>query len=301
MKGVFTALVSPFDPQGGLDLGAFRKILESQAEAGVAGVIPCGTTGESPTLSQDEKQTLIRTAIETLRGTKVRVLAGTGSNDTVETVRFSRWASDQGVAGVLVVTPYYNKPSQAGLRAHFLAVAEAVSCDVMLYNVPSRTGVSLTAETVVQLANHPRIRSLKEASAHVAFASEILDLLARTAAGSGFDLLAGDDAAYLPLLSVGAAGVVSVASNLFPRAMVKLQSLMDAGKIAEARELHRKYHPLFRDLFIESNPSPIKHALHWMGICRASLRMPLTELGPASASALESSLKLCGLRPGVPA
>ena len=186
----------------------------------------------------------------------MKVLAGTGGNSTSETVEFSRWASQHGVDGILVVTPYYNKPSQAGLIEHFLAVAQAVTCEVIcLYNVPGRTGVSLTAESVCTLAEHPRIRSIKEATGNVSFTSEILDCLGRH--GRKIDILSGDDATYLPLLSVGAVGVVSVASNLFPRAMVKIQKSVDAGDFASARAVHQSYFPLFRDLFVESNPVPI--------------------------------------------
>jgi 4-hydroxy-tetrahydrodipicolinate synthase len=180
MKGVYTALVTPFDSHGALDLKAFRKILDDQIDAKVAGVIPCGTTGETPTLSVEEKQKLIHLSVEACRGTGVKVLAGTGTNNTEETVSFSKWASDQGVDGILVVTPYYNKPSQAGLVDHFLAVAREVSCEIMLYNVPGRTGVSLSTQSICDLAEHPRITSLKEASGSVPFTSEILDCIRKT-------------------------------------------------------------------------------------------------------------------------
>ena len=227
MKGVFTALISPFLSDGSLDLPSYRKILEDQAAAKVTGVVPCGTTGESPTLSSSEKQTLIKTALEVLKGTGIKVLAGTGANNTAETIQLSKWASDQGVDGLLVVTPYYNKPSQAGMIEHFHAVANAVNCELMLYNVPGRTGVSLSPETISKLAEHPRIRSLKEATGDVALTCEILDVLGKKK--QKLDILSGDDATYLPLLSIGAVGVVSVASNLFPREMVALQNAMAAG------------------------------------------------------------------------
>ena len=296
MRGVFTALVTPFNSNNELDLEAFKRILLDQQNAGVAGVIPCGTTGESPTLSRDEKKKLISTALQTLKGSGVKVLAGTGTNDTAETVEFSRWASEQGVDGLLVVTPYYNKPSQAGLTAHFRAVADAVRCEVMLYNVPGRTGVSLTAETVTQLAQHPRITSIKEATSNVAFASEILEQLRNSQCA--MTLLSGDDAAYLPLLSVGAHGVVSVASNLFPRAMVAIQKNFAAGRVAEAASLHQRFYPLFRDLFIDSNPGPIKHAMSYAGWCDARLRPPLAMLSAEHRQKLETSLRACGVSAG---
>ena len=296
MRGVFTALVSPFNSRNELDLVAFKKILEDQRDAGVAGVIPCGTTGESPTLNKDEKKKLISTAIETLKGSGVKVLAGTGSNNTADTVEFSRWASDQGVDGILVVTPYYNKPTQAGLEAHFRAVADAVKCDLMLYNVPGRTGINLSPETTVKLASHPRITSLKDAAGNLSITSETLDQLAL--AGSKMSVFSGDDDLYLPSLAVGGSGVVSVASNLFPRAMVAIQKYFDDGKVKEAAQLHQRFHPLFRDLFIESNPTPIKHAMAFAGFCETYVRAPLAPLSAASREKLEASFRRCGIEKG---
>jgi len=292
MRGVYTALVTPFSSNGSLDLEAYRRLLKDQVDAGVDGVIPCGTTGESPTLTLDEKKQLITIALEQLKGTRVKVVAGTGSNDTRETVALSQWASSAGVAGILVVTPYYNKPTQKGLEAHFRAVADAVTCDVMLYNVPGRTGVSLTAETIVRLAEHPRIKALKEATGNVAFASEIVDQL--THARRSLALLSGDDATFMPFLAVGGCGVVSVASNLFPRAMVALQKAMDEGRLAEARILHERFYPLFRDLFVESNPVPVKAALESLGFCRGDVRAPLATLSDASRVTLMKALDRCG-------
>src|SRR5687768_9022909 len=205
MRGIWTALVTPFNDKNELDLDAYKRILRDQKDAGVTGVIPCGTTGESPTLTEAEKKVLIQTALEELKGSQVKVYAGTGSNDTAQTVAFSKWASDQGVDGLLIVTPYYNKPTQAGLKAHFRAVADAVSCEVMLYNVPGRTGVSLTSDTIAELAEHPRITSIKEATGNPAFTSEIQAALAK--AGQKLLIFSGDDATFLPLLSVGADGV----------------------------------------------------------------------------------------------
>lgn len=296
MRGVFTALVSPFNSRNELDLEAFKRILDDQKAAGVAGVIPCGTTGESPTLTKDEKKTLIKTAVEAMKGSGVKVLAGTGSNDTVETVEFSRWASDQGVDGLLIVVPYYNKPTQTGLEAHFRSVADAVKCEIMLYNVPGRTGISLSPETTVKLAAHPRITSLKDAAGNLSVTSETIDQLA--AAGSKLSVLSGDDDLYLPSIAVGAAGVVSVASNLFPRAMVAIQKHYDAGRVAEAAQLHQRFHPLFRDLFIESNPAPIKYAMSFAGFCEPQVRAPLAALSAASRAKLDESLRRCGVEKG---
>lgn len=296
MRGVFTALVTPFNSRNEIDLDAFKRILQDQKEAGVRGVVPCGTTGETPTLSDEEKKLLIRTTLDTLKGSGLKVLAGSGSNDTAGTVAFSRWASDQGVDGLLVVTPYYNKPSQAGMLAHFTAVADAVACPVMLYNVPGRTGVSLNSDTIALLAKHPRITSIKEATSNVAFASEILDQLARDR--SPMTLLSGDDAAYLPLLSIGAHGVVSVASNLFPRAMVDIYKAMESGNPAAAMKIHQRFFPLFRDLFIDSNPGPIKYAMSYAGWCEARVRAPLATLSQTHIHQLEASLKHCDITQG---
>jgi 4-hydroxy-tetrahydrodipicolinate synthase len=230
------------------------------------------------------------------------VIAGTGSNSTSESVALSSWASKAGVAGVLIVTPYYNKPSASGLLAHFTAVADSVECPVMLYNVPGRTGVSLPPETAARLAAHPRIRFLKEATGNVALTSEFIDQFRAT--GHSLEIFSGDDATFLPLLSAGAAGVVSVASNLFPREMVQIQALFDAGRNREALELHQRYYPLFRDLFIESNPVPIKAALDFVApeasrsLCSATVRAPLAPLGAENRRKLEASLARCGFKPG---
>jgi 4-hydroxy-tetrahydrodipicolinate synthase len=292
MRGVFTALITPFQNDGALDLEAFKKLLADQRAAGVSGVIPCGTTGESPTLSSDEKKTLIQTAIDSLKGSGVKVIAGSGSNNTRETIELSKWASEKGADGVLIVTPYYNKPSQAAMSAHYQAVAEAVKCEVIPYNVPGRTGVSMTAQTMAALAAHPRITSLKEATGNVALTSEVLDLLA--ASDKNLDILSGDDATYLPLLSVGAVGVISVASNLFPRAMVALQKAFEHGEVAEAQKLHARFFPLFKDLFIDSNPVPIKYAMAKIGFCKNVLRAPLLALSNADSMKLDLSLERCG-------
>ena len=299
MQGIWTALVTPFDDQKNLDLASFRKILHDQIDAKVSGVIPCGTTGEAPALTLEEKKILILATLEELRGTGIRVVAGTGTNNTAETIEISQWASRKKVDGVLIVTPYYNKPSQEGLIEHFTSIADQVDCEVMLYNVPGRTGISLTPETITHLSFHPKITSLKEATGNVAFSSEILDHL--SAARANLDLLAGDDATFLPLLSIGAKGIVSVASNLFPRAMVALYTAQKNGQIDLARNLHQRYYPLFRDLFIESNPVPIKQALALAGWCQPHVRLPLVSMKKANIEKLQDSFTRCELLKGQPA
>lgn len=296
MRGLWTALITPFLSSNEIDFDSYRTILRDQRDAGVTGVIPCGTTGESPTLSLEEKKKLISFTLTELKGSGVSVIAGTGSNNTAETVALSAWASEQGVAGVLVVTPYYNKPSQTGLEAHFRAVADAVTCEVMLYNVPGRTGVSLTSDTIARLSRHERIRSIKEATGNVAFTSEILDAVTR--ANSKLDVLSGDDATFLPMLSVGATGLVSVASNLIARELVAIQRAFAQGDMATANRLNQKCFPILRDLFIESNPMPIKHAMAYAGFCGPNLRLPLTSLSQPAVLTLESTLRSCGVKPG---
>jgi 4-hydroxy-tetrahydrodipicolinate synthase len=296
VKGVYTALITPFDSRGDLDLKAFRAIIEDQLAAGVAGIVPCGTTGETSTLSLDEKKTLIDTTLQLCKGSSVKVIAGTGTNNTEETIEFSKWACTQGADGVLVVTPYYNKPSQHGLVEHFLGVAREVTKEVVLYNVPSRTGISLSAQTICELAEHPRITTIKEASGNVPFTSEILHCAKKT--NRKIDVLSGDDATFLPLLCVGATGVISVASNLFPRAMVAMQKAFDENRVHAALELHQKYYPLFRDLFIDSNPVPIKYAMSVAGFCSPIVRKPLMEMSGTNVEALRESLKECGIKVG---
>lgn len=288
-SGVWTALVTPFTASGKIDLEAYQKLLEFQKKSGVAGVIPCGTTGESPTLTLEEKKLLITTTVAFFKKSSVRVLAGTGSNNTQETVQFSKWACDAGVAGLLVVTPYYNKPQPAGLEAHFLAIANAVTCPIMLYQVPGRTGVRFTIDTLLTLARHPRIRALKEASADATWTSELRGALLR--AKLNLQILSGDDPTYLPYLAIGAVGTVSVASNIIPRQMVELT---EANR-SRALKLHQEYSELFRNIFIESNPVPVKQALAWMNYCRRDVRLPLAPMTDKNAATLKDTLIRCGV------
>ena len=293
-SGVYTALVTPFQSDGSLDLAAYERLLHLQLKAKVAGVVPCGTTGESPSLTAEEKKLLIQMALKYFQGTGIKVIAGTGSNNTTDTVEFSKWASDQGVQGVLVVTPYYNKPSQAGLLQHFIKVADGIQCNLILYNVPGRTGVSFTPGTISELAAHPRITAIKEASGNVSFSSEILDSL--KLAGQTLEILSGDDINFLPILAIGGVGLVSVASNLIPHVLVEIDSAFESGDIKRAQALHFKYLPLFRDQFIESNPGPIKTALAATGMCSAFCRLPLAPLTSESTQKLSASLVRCGLK-----
>jgi 4-hydroxy-tetrahydrodipicolinate synthase len=297
-RGVWTALATPFLPNLSIDWTAWDQLIQKQVQAGIHGIIPCGTTGESPTLSLDEKKKLISRAIEKTRGTSTRVIAGTGSNNTEETIAFSKWASEAGAAGVLVVTPYYNKPTQAGLKSHFTQVADAITCPIMLYNVPGRSGVGLTAETIAELAKHPRIRALKEATGNLQFQSEIIDQL--LLGGSKLDILSGDDATYFPALCAGAQGAVSVASNICPEEMVALQAAVDQGNLSLGLSIHTRLFPVFRDLFVETNPAPVKAALAWQGLkSAAELRLPLVKMSEKSQQTLEKALIRAGVKSGI--
>jgi 4-hydroxy-tetrahydrodipicolinate synthase len=283
-RGTFTALVTPFQ-DGALDLPALEKLIEDQIAAGITGVVAVGTTGESPTLSHEEKEQVIRLTVEIAKG-RCQVLAGTGSNSTAAAVMATEAAEKLGVDGMLVVAPYYNKPSQEGLFRHFRAIAQATASPLMLYNIPGRCGVDIGAETVERLAVGCRnIVSIKEASGSV---ERVSDLRARLP--DAFTILSGDDSLTLPFLAVGAAGVVSVATNVFPAEVVALVQAFRSGDIKTAREMHLRLLPVFKDLFIEPNPVPTKTALAWRGAMSAECRLPLCEMTEANAARLRTTL-----------
>src|SRR4029079_1605461 len=254
-RGTYTALVTPFR-EGKLDLPSLEKLIEEQISAGITGVVAVGTTGEPPTLAHDEKEQVIRTTVEVAKG-RCQVLAGTGSNSTAAAIELTEAAEEMGVDGMLVVAPYYNKPGQEGLFQHFRAIAQATESPIMLYNIPGRCAVDIAPGTVERLAGCCRnIVSIKEASGSV---DRVSDLRARLP--DVFTILSGDDSLTLPFLSVGAVGVVSVASNLFPAEVSALVQAFRTGDVKTARDLHLKLLPVFKDLFIESNPVPTKTAL----------------------------------------
>lgn len=288
--GVYTALVTPFKSSGSLDLTAFDRLLDFQIEGEVSGVVINGTTGESPTLKEEEKKALILRAKKRLKKTNLQVIAGTGGNSTRETVEFSRWASDQGVDSLLIVTPYYNKPTQAGLKQHYIAIAEKVRVPIILYNVPGRTGVSLQVQTIIELAQHPRIIAIKEATGALALGADVLSNLPTQVR---MNILSGDDPLWIPSLLTGTCGVISVASNLIPREMSSAFQAYLSQDLSSLLEFQRKYWALFRDLFIESNPVPVKALLHKMGLCSATVRTPLAPLSSANKRALETTWKHC--------
>lgn len=283
-KGTFTALVTPFRGDG-LDLEALEKLLDGQFAGGVTGVVAIGTTGESPTLSHDERETIIRKCVELSKG-HCSVLAGTGSYSTRDATDATKRAEQLGVDGALVVSPYYNKPSQEGLFRHFKAIADSTSLPIMLYNIPGRCGVDINADTVVRLAESCRnIVSIKEASGSVERVSELRGRLP-----GAFTILSGDDSLTLPFMAVGASGVVSVASNLIPSEVSALVAAFQKGDAATAEKMHRRLFPLMKDLFLEPNPVPVKTALEWRGLMSAACRLPLCEMTEANRARLRQTL-----------
>ena len=284
-RGTFTALVTPFRDEG-IDVAALERLIETQIAAGISGVVAVGTTGESPTLSREERDTVIRNCVEITKG-RCTVLAGTGSYSTRDAVEATKRAESLGVNGLLIVAPYYNKPSQEGLFRHFKTIADATSLPVTLYNIPGRCGVDINADTVLRLADACRnIVSIKEASGSVERVSELRGRLPEA-----FTILSGDDSLTLPFMSVGATGVVSVASNLLPSEVSALVVAYEGGDVAAAEKLHRRLFPLFKDLFIEPNPVPVKTALGWRGVMSPECRLPLCEMSAPNQERLRKTLE----------
>jgi len=288
-KGAFTALVTPFS-NGQLDEDAYRKLIEWQIQSGINGVVPCGTTGESATMSHDEHKRVIRICVDQVKG-RVPVLAGAGSNNTAEAVELTRFAKEAGADGALLITPYYNKPTQEGLYQHFKRIASEVSMPFIVYNVPGRTSVNLLPTTVARLNKDiPDVIGIKEATGDLNQVSQVLEYC-----GPDFQVLSGDDFTVLPLLSVGGCGVISVVSNILPDKMSGLCSAWFAGDLQRARELHFLLASFSRMMFIETNPIPAKTALSLMGRIRLEMRLPLTPLSPANAETLQAFLADKGL------
>jgi 4-hydroxy-tetrahydrodipicolinate synthase len=284
-RGTFTALVTPFR-NGAIDGAALEKLIEVQIAAGITGIVAVGTTGESPTLSHEEREQVIRLAI-TVAKKRCVVLAGTGSNATHHAVADTKMAEKLGTDGALLVAPYYNKPSQEGLFRHFQAIAQETRLPIMLYNIPGRCGVDILPDTVVRLARECRnIVSIKEASGNVERVSEL-----RARLPDEFTILSGDDSLTLPFMAVGAAGVVSVASNLFPTEVCALVRAYESGDVKSAAKLHRRLFPLFKDLFIEPNPVPVKTALGWRGAMSGEVRLPLCEMSETNQARLRKTLE----------
>jgi 4-hydroxy-tetrahydrodipicolinate synthase len=267
--GTGTALVTPFRADGLLDEGTLRRLIQRQIDAGVDFLVPCGTTGESPTLTHEEHVRVVEIAIELAKG-KVPVLAGAGGYSTAEVIAMARELAELGADGFLSVTPYYNKPTQEGLFQHYRAIAEAVPLPIILYSVQGRTGVNIEPATVKRLAQIENIVGIKEASGNVSQMAAILN-----AVPEDFIVLSGDDAITLPVISLGGRGVISVVSNEIPAEMSRLTRAALQGDFQTAREIHRRYHPLMEINFVESNPGPVKAAMAEMGLLEAVWRLPL--------------------------
>ncbi len=283
LKGTITALVTPFTAQGAVDYGALQALVARQTAAGVEGICSVGTSGESPTLTHEEHHKVIEKTIEFAAG-KCRIVAGTGANSTAEAVSLTEAVIAMGGADAcLQVTPYYNKPNSEGLYRHFMTVAD-LGLPVVLYNVPGRAGKEIPLDVVARLAKHPNIVAIKEAAGSVERVSAIKNLV------PDFAVLSGDDSLTLPMISVGAQGVISVASNIIPKEMGDLVRLALAGDFASARDLHRRYYPLFHNLFIDTNPVMVKEALALTGRITRAFRLPLCETTDANLAILRATL-----------
>ncbi len=278
-KGSFVALVTPFRADLEVDFEALGRLVDFHLDQGTNGIVPCGCTGEAATLSHEEQKAAIRFVAERVDG-RVPVVAGTGSNNTKEAIGLTAYAKEVGCDGALLITPYYNKPTPAGQLAHYRAVAEAVDMPIMLYNVPGRTGTKMTPETIAELARTSNIVSIKEACGSVDQVSQIL-------AQSDISVISGDDALTLPMIAVGASGVVSVAANVAPAAVAALCAAALDGDYAAARETHYRLLPLFHGLFMETNPMPVKAVLARMGLIENHLRLPLVPMTPESSARLD--------------
>ena len=290
--GAMTALVTPFK-DGHVDAAALGLLVQEQLDAGIDGLVPCGTTGEAPTLEPDEHAQVIRIVVEAVRqrGGKVPVIAGTGSNSTAHTIAASRAAEAAGADGLLVVTPYYNKPTQEGLYRHFRAIADAVPLPIIIYNIPGRTGCDMSVETLVRLAAaEPRIVGVKEATGSVARAQEVVRRL-----GDRLAVLSGEDALNLPIYAVGGQGCISVVSNVVPRLVADAYDAAAAGEFVKARELHRQTLGLAEALFVETNPIPVKAALAMMGTIGPEIRAPLYAMSGPARERLRAILSEHGL------
>jgi 4-hydroxy-tetrahydrodipicolinate synthase len=285
--GTYTAIVTPFR-NGQFDVAAFERLVKLQIKGGVDGIVPVGTTGESPTVTYDEHVEIIRLAVKFAAG-KVKVLAGTGANSTDEAIYLTQQAEKIGADGSLQVAPYYNKPTQEGLFQHFRAIARATKLPIVLYSIPGRCGVEIGVDTVRRLARECRnIVGIKEAGGNADRVSQL-----HAALGSKFEILSGDDSLTLPFMAVGAQGVISVASNVMPREVAQMVKAVAGGKPAVASRLHAKLYPLFKDLFIETNPVPVKAALAMMGLIEEEYRLPLVPMGAANREKLRKTLKAC--------
>jgi 4-hydroxy-tetrahydrodipicolinate synthase len=288
-QGVYTAIITPFK-NGKIDYDSFARHIEMQIKGGVDGIVPMGTTGESPTVSTEEHFEVIKKSVEFCKK-RIKVIAGTGSNSTDEAVELSESAASSGADGVLLVNPYYNKPTQKGMIAHFATIAKAAAIPVMLYNMPSRTGVNFTPESVAELVTQcPNVKGMKEASGDLTQMMHFQELC-----GDKVDMMSGDDNLLLPLLSIGGKGVVSVLSNILPADVKSVVTFYNDGKMDEARKAFYKILPLCRAVFCETNPIPIKWVMARAGYCSDEIRLPLTPLSESCHEQVRKAFAACGV------
>lgn len=284
-KGAITAIVTPFKENGDLDLESLRKLVEFQVENEIDGIVPCGTTGESPSLNEDEHFEVVKTVIDAANG-KVPVIAGAGSNSTEHAMEMTKRAAELGADATLHVCPYYNKPTQEGLYRHFSAIAKAVDIPIIIYNIQGRTAVNMDTSTLAKLAKeHSNIVGVKEASGNVAQMMDVINELPKS-----FAVISGDDNLTLPLMALGGKGVISVASNIIPKEMHGLCNYALNGDFEKAKEMHYKLLPLFKGIFIETNPIPIKAALAMKGMIKESYRLPMCEMKAENKEKLKQIL-----------
>ena len=287
-KGSCTAIVTPFT-ENGIDYDRLAKNMDFQYENGTSAIVVCGTTGENPTHSEDEHNELVRFTVQASRG-RMKVIAGVGSNNTKTALKYAQNARYAGADGILMVTPYYNKSTQKGLIEHFSYVADRVEIPMILYNVPSRTGISISAETYKVLSRHPNINGIKEASGDFSLIAKV-----RSLCGDDLYIWSGNDDNTVPMMALGALGVISVASNIVPAVTAKLCALCLEGDFTAATELYGKYAKLFSALFIETNPIPVKAAMKLMDMDSGLLRLPLVEIGEENLAKLKAVMRDCGL------
>lgn len=287
-QGSMVALVTPFK-NGRVDESAFRELVEFHISNGTDVLVPCGTTGESPTLSHDEHRRVIELTVETANR-RIAVVAGTGSNSTAEAIDLTRFAQQAGADGALLVLPYYNKPTQAGLIAHCRAVADAAELPLILYNIPGRTGINMLPETLAALADHPYIVGMKEATGNLEQMTQDIVLC-----GDKLSFLSGDDTLTLPLLAVGGRGVISVVANIVPRDVADLTHAFLGGDWKRAREIHLKLFPLCQAMFCETNPIPVKTAMAILGMIGGDLRLPLCPMSGPNLDRLKTAMRAYGL------
>ena len=291
MEGVYPALITPFTKDDEVDKEGLRRLVEYAIEGGVAGMVPCGTTGESATLSHEEHKEVIDTVVDC---STVPVIAGTGSNNTKEAVEFTKYAEDAGAEACLLITPYYNKPNVKGLKEHFKRIGDSVEIPLILYNIPSRTGQNVSAATMVELAAEiTNIKGVKEASGDLKQVGAIIKSV--TERGLDFTVVAGDDFLTLPIMSLGGKGVISVAANIAPREMSEMVATMLKGEMGKAKEINIRLFSLFEAMFLETNPIPVKKAAEMMGLPAGHVRLPLGALSEANEAKLRKVLERFGM------